>query len=90
MGGPDKSQALGISVVKQWGNQAHFLAFLLREELSGQVLGSQGRALNSETDWAGERRSPFQVSGLVGDAPWNTELGLSYLGSDHNVQKQLK
>lgn len=26
VGGPGKSQALGISVVKQWGNQAHFLA----------------------------------------------------------------
>lgn len=88
MGGPSKSQALGISIVKQLVIRP---TSLLREELSGQVLRNQGRALSSEAGRPGERcRSPSQVSGMLRSVPWNTGLGLDYLGLDHSVQKQLK
>lgn len=60
---------------------------MLREELSGQALRNQGRALSSETGRTGERwGSPSQVLGLVWAVPWYTELGLDYLWLDHSVQ----
>lgn len=66
VGGPGGSQALGISVVKQRGNQAHFLAFLLREELSGQVLRNQGRALNLASQGWRETESISSLRAGVG------------------------